>query len=78
MEKKEDNEQKVSQMEEDKLEKEKTGEKSKNKSEEDAESSEEEGSKISTPGDFTPTYKMSRGTDSLVGRLEFSPIARQR
>ena len=78
MEKKEDNEQKVSQMEEDKLEKEKTGEKSKNKSEEDMETSEEEGSKISTPGDFTPTYKMSRGTDSLVGRQEFSPIARQR
>jgi midasin len=78
MEKKEDNGQKVSQMEEDKLEKEKTGEKSKNKSEEDMETSEEEGSKISTTGDFTPTYKMSRGTDSLVGRQEFSPIARQR
>jgi hypothetical protein len=47
MKNKEENEQKVAHMEEDKLKKEKIREKSKNKSEEDMETSEEEGSKIS-------------------------------
>merc|ERR1711892_654020 len=68
--------QKISQMEEEKLEKNKIGEKPKDKSE-DMESMEEEGNKIDTPGDFTSTYNMSRGTDSLVARQQFAPVARQ-
>jgi hypothetical protein len=47
---------------EDRLEKGKTGEKAKSKAEEDMETSEEEGNKTSASGEFTPTYKMSRGT----------------
>merc|ERR1711892_729908 len=68
--------QKISQMEEEKLEKDKIGEKPKNKSEA-MESMEEEGNKIDTPGDFTPTYNISRGTDSLIARQQFAPVARQ-
>jgi hypothetical protein len=33
------------------------------------ETTEEEDSKISTPGDFTPTYNIARGTDSLTAVL---------
>merc|ERR1712106_1134150 len=77
MEKKEDKEQIISKMDEENLDKEHTGEKSKNKSEEDMDTAEEEGSKITTPGDFTSTYNMSRGTDSLVARQQFAPVARQ-
>jgi len=76
MEKNEEKQQKISQMEEDKLEKEKTGEKSTNKTEDSA-AMEEEGNKIETPGDFTPTYNISRGTDSLITRQQFAPVARQ-
>merc|ERR1719369_551738 len=37
----------------------------------------EEGSKISTPGDFTPTYNISRGTESLVARQDFTTVTKQ-
>jgi midasin len=77
MEKQEEKEQEISRMVEDKLEKEKVGEKSKKKSEEYMETTEEEDSKISTPGDFTPTHNIARGTDSLTARQQFSPVARQ-
>merc|ERR1712179_198968 len=77
MEQNEDKDKKVAQKKEEEFEKDKTGEKSKNKSEEDMETEEEKGTKISTPGDFTPTHNISRGTDSLIARQQFEPIARQ-
>merc|ERR1719382_451228 len=77
MEQNEDKDKKVAQKKEEEFEKDKTGEKSKNKSEEDMDTEEEKGTKISTPGDFTPTHNISRGTDSLIARQQFELIARQ-
>merc|ERR1719320_922364 len=71
MEQNEDKDQKVAEKKEEEFNKDKTGEKSKIKSEE------EKGTKISTPGDFTPTHNISRGTDSLIARQQLPPIARQ-
>eukprot|EP00092_Neocalanus_flemingeri_P022654 GFUD01024574.1.p1 GENE.GFUD01024574.1~~GFUD01024574.1.p1 ORF type:complete len:2240 (+),score=854.36 GFUD01024574.1:478-6720(+) len=76
MEKQEEKDNKISQIEEEKMEKEKVGEKSKNKSE-DMETTDEENNKMETPGDFTATYNISRGTDSLIARQQFAPVARQ-
>jgi len=77
MEQNEDKDQKVAEKKEEEFNKDKTGEKSKIKSEEDMETEEEKGTKISTPGDFTPTHNISRGTDSLIARQQLPPIARQ-
>merc|ERR1711915_480249 len=42
------------------------------------ETDEDNGAKINTPGEFTPTFHVSRGSDSLIGTQELAAVNRVR
>ena len=45
---------------------------------ENMETDEDNGAKINTPGEFTPTFHVSRGSDSLIGTQELVAVNRVR